>query len=97
MSDGIGMPSGGVRTYLLAGSAAEASTAVNRRSAKNLGMAFESRVGEVRQGIFGMEAVAGEDDAATGLRHSRGPRWPKIAKNFTVSLPDFTLGIRKKV
>ncbi len=99
MSVGTGMPSGGVRTYLWSGvSAAEASATGNRRSTKNLSMAFESRDGEGKQGIFGpAKAVAGEDDAATGLRHGRGPRWSKIARKFPVSLPDFTLGIRKKV
>jgi hypothetical protein len=60
-------------------------------------MAFESRDAEVRQEILEAREWAGEDDAATGLRPSRGPRWSKIAKNVTVSLPHFTLHIRKKV
>ena len=60
MSDGTGTPSGGVRTYLWSGvSAAEARVIDNRRTAQNLSMAFESRDGEVTQGIFGPEAVAG--------------------------------------
>jgi hypothetical protein len=48
-------------------SAAETSATGNRRSAKNLSMAFESRDGEVRQGISGPAALAGKDDAAAGL------------------------------
>jgi hypothetical protein len=37
--------------------------------------------------------------ANRGNREGRGAKdtWSKIAKNFAVSLPSFTLGIRKKV
>jgi len=45
-------------------------------------MAFESRDGEAKQGIFGPAKTVSE-------------AWPKIAKNFTVSLP-LSLGVIKK-
>ena len=78
------MPSAGIRATLRAGvSAGEATKTVdNRRTAQDLSMAFESRDGEAKQGIFGPAKTVSE-------------AWPKTAKNFTVSLP-LSLGVIKK-
>jgi hypothetical protein len=58
----------------------------NRRTGQNLSIAFESRDAGLKQGIFGRV------EAAQVIAEA----WTKIAKNFTVSLPRFTLSIRKK-